>query len=91
MRALLPGITVLLAIIATAAGCGGDGKGGPGPDLPIWVPGDDPEAVGFARISNKKALATGLKYRPVEQTVVDTLAYDTVVVSRTSLIPEVPR
>jgi 2'-hydroxyisoflavone reductase len=52
-----------------------DNGSGPGPDLPIWVPGDDPEGVGFARISNKKAIATGLKYRPVEQTVVDTIAY----------------
>jgi len=48
---------------------------GPGPDLPIWVPGDDPEAVGFARISNAKALATGLTYRPPKDTVADTLAY----------------
>jgi 2'-hydroxyisoflavone reductase len=52
-----------------------DKGSGPGGDLPIWVPSDDPEWVGFARISNAKAVATGLTYRSPHDTVADTLAY----------------
>jgi 2'-hydroxyisoflavone reductase len=48
---------------------------GPGGDLPIWVPSEDPEWVGFARISNAKAVATGLTYRSPTDTVTATLEY----------------
>lgn len=42
-------------------------------DLPYWIPADDPEP-GFYRISNRKALAHGLSYRPLEETVRDGIA-----------------
>ncbi len=46
----------------------------PGGDLPIWVPPEG-ESLGFGQISNAKAIATGLKFRPVRDTVADTLAW----------------
>jgi 2'-hydroxyisoflavone reductase len=43
-------------------------------DLPCWLPakGDD---AGFGRLSAKKALAAGLIYRPIANTVRDTLTW----------------
>ncbi len=43
-------------------------------DLPCWIPAKGDEA-GFGRLSAAKALAAGLAYRPLEQTVRDTLAW----------------
>ena len=43
-------------------------------DMPTWVP-DDEEGVGFSRIDISKAIAAGLKFRPLEETVLDTLAW----------------
>jgi 2'-hydroxyisoflavone reductase len=43
-------------------------------DLPAWAPAEG-DTAGFARVSNAKALAAGLKLRPVLQTVADTLAW----------------
>jgi 2'-hydroxyisoflavone reductase len=43
-------------------------------DMPTWVP-DDEEGVGFSRLDVSKAIAEGLKFRPLEQTVRDTLAW----------------
>ena len=43
-------------------------------DLPCWIPANGDEA-GFGRLSAAKALAAGLAYRPLEQTVRDTLAW----------------
>jgi len=37
-------------------------------DMPNWIPGDDPEP-GFYRLSNEKALAHGLRYRPLLRTI----------------------
>jgi 2'-hydroxyisoflavone reductase len=43
-------------------------------DLPAWIP-DDEEGVGFARIDISKAIQAGLTFRPLEETVRDTLAW----------------
>ena len=42
--------------------------------MPTWIP-DDEEGVGFSRVNVAKAIAAGLKFRPLEQTVRDTLAW----------------
>jgi 2'-hydroxyisoflavone reductase len=47
-------------------------QGGPG--FPIWVPNDE-EGRGMHTWSNAKAIATGLKCRPVEETLKDTLEW----------------
>jgi 2'-hydroxyisoflavone reductase len=43
-------------------------------DLPVWVP-DTPEDAGFSRVNVSKALAAGLTFRPLAETVRDTLAW----------------
>jgi 2'-hydroxyisoflavone reductase len=43
-------------------------------DMPAWVP-DDEEGVGFARVDVTKAIQAGLKFRPLEETVRDTLEW----------------
>ena len=43
-------------------------------DLPVWMPAVGNEA-GFGRVSTQRARAIGLKYRPLETTVADTLTY----------------
>ena len=43
-------------------------------ELPLWLPGS--AHAGRARTDTSKALAAGLAFRPVEETVVDTLAWD---------------
>jgi 2'-hydroxyisoflavone reductase len=39
-------------------------------DVPSWIPADDPEP-GFYRLSNRKAVAAGLRFRPVAETIRD--------------------
>ena len=46
----------------------------PWTELPLWLPGSD--HAGMARADISKALAAGLTFRPVEETVADTLAWD---------------
>jgi 2'-hydroxyisoflavone reductase len=46
----------------------------PWSELPLWLPGA--EYAGMARADISRALAAGLTFRPVEETVVDTLAWD---------------
>ncbi len=46
----------------------------PWTELPLWLPGED--YAGMARADISGALAAGLRFRPVEETVVDTLAWD---------------
>ncbi|MGE5776476.1 MAG: NAD-dependent epimerase/dehydratase family protein [Chloroflexota bacterium] len=46
----------------------------PWSDMPVWVP-DEGETAGFARISVSKAIRAGLKFRPLEETVRDTLEW----------------
>ncbi len=43
-------------------------------DMPTWVP-EDEEGVGFSRVDVSKSIAAGLKFRPLEETVRDTLAW----------------
>ncbi len=43
-------------------------------DMPVWMPAVGSDA-GFGRVSTQRARAIGLKYRPLESTVADTLAY----------------
>jgi 2'-hydroxyisoflavone reductase len=46
----------------------------PWTELPLWLPGD--EYAGMARADISRALAAGLTFRPLEETIVDTLAWD---------------
>jgi 2'-hydroxyisoflavone reductase len=45
----------------------------PWTELPLWVPGD--EGIGFSSVDCRKAQAQGLVYRPLADTVRDTLAW----------------
>lgn len=56
-------------------------------ELPLWLPGDD--YAGMARADTRRAREAGLTFRPLEETVVDTLAWDrTVEGDRPTLKPE---
>ena len=46
---------------------------GPWMELPLWMPG--PEWAGLLQVDISRALAAGLRFRPVEQTADDTLAW----------------
>lgn len=46
----------------------------PWSDLPVWVP-DSPEDAGFSRVSIEKAVSAGLTFRPLEETIQDTLSW----------------
>jgi 2'-hydroxyisoflavone reductase len=46
----------------------------PWQDMPAWIPAQG-EYAGFGRISSARAQAAGLKYRPLRDTVRDTLGY----------------
>jgi 2'-hydroxyisoflavone reductase len=43
-------------------------------DMPTWVP-DDEEGIGLSRVDVSKAIAAGLQFRPLEETVRDTLEW----------------
>jgi 2'-hydroxyisoflavone reductase len=43
-------------------------------DMPTWLPGTG-ETAGFSRISNARAVAAGLMFRPLATTAADTLAW----------------
>jgi len=43
-------------------------------DMPVWVP-DNEENSGFSRFDILKAIKDGLKFRPLEDTVRDTIAW----------------
>jgi 2'-hydroxyisoflavone reductase len=47
---------------------------GPWMEMPLWIPpvGD---SAGFSRVNNQKAISVGLKFRPLGDTVRDTLAW----------------
>lgn len=47
----------------------------PWTDLPLWVPASNPAFTGFYNININKALKAGLSFRPLAQTVNDTLAW----------------
>jgi len=42
-------------------------------EMPLWIPESDPEAGGFFAISNARAMAAGLRFRALEDTVRATL------------------
>jgi 2'-hydroxyisoflavone reductase len=44
--------------------------------LPLWIPQSDPDTAGFSRMSNARAVAAGLRFRPLADIVRDTLAWD---------------
>ena len=46
----------------------------PWTELPLWLPGD--EYAGMARSDTRRARGAGLTFRPLEETVADTLAWD---------------
>jgi len=43
-------------------------------DMPVWVP-DNEENAGFSRVDISKGIKAGMKFRPLEDTVRDTLAW----------------
>lgn len=43
-------------------------------DMPAWLPGSG-ETAGFSRVSNARAVAAGLTFRPLATTAADTLAW----------------
>jgi 2'-hydroxyisoflavone reductase len=42
-------------------------------DMPLWIPESDPSSAGFFAFDNRKAIAAGLTFRPLENTVAATL------------------
>jgi 2'-hydroxyisoflavone reductase len=46
-------------------------------ELPLWLPGDD--YAGMSQADTRRALDAGLTFRPLEETVLDTLAWDSTV------------
>ncbi len=55
----------------------------PWSELPLWIPESDPSMAGFNHVSIARALATGLTFRPLADTVRDTLAWDAMRLSDT--------
>jgi 2'-hydroxyisoflavone reductase len=59
-------------------------------ELPLWLP--DADYAGMARADISRAVESGLRFRPLEETVADTLAWDrTVPGGRPTLSPEKER
>ena len=50
-------------------------KVAPWSDLPLWIPESDPDSVGFSTTNCEKALAHGLRFRALDDTLRDTLAW----------------
>jgi 2'-hydroxyisoflavone reductase len=48
----------------------------PWSELPLWIPESDPDMLGFSDVSCAKAIAAGLAFRDLAETVRDTLAWD---------------
>ena len=48
----------------------------PWSELPIWVPAEDPDNAGFDSVDCAKAIGAGLRFRPLAETIRDTLAWD---------------
>lgn len=47
----------------------------PWSDMPVWIPESEPGMEGFSRVDVSKAIQAGLKFRPLEETVRDTIAW----------------
>jgi 2'-hydroxyisoflavone reductase len=45
-------------------------------ELPLWIPENDKESGGLFLGDNKKAIAAGLTYRPILDTIKETLEWD---------------
>ncbi len=45
-------------------------------ELPLWIPENDEESGGLFLADNQKAIATGLTYRPILDTIKETLEWD---------------
>lgn len=45
----------------------------PWADMPVWVPSKEPSMAGFSRVSNARALAKGLTFRPLAETAMATI------------------
>ncbi len=48
----------------------------PWSEMPLFVPESDPDAIGMESVSIAKALGAGLRFRPLRETVRDTLAWE---------------
>ncbi|GAB4581007.1 MAG: SDR family oxidoreductase [Anaerolineales bacterium] len=46
-------------------------------EMPLWIPESEPDFAGFSAISCAKAISDGLTFRPLHETVRDTLAWAT--------------
>lgn len=44
-------------------------------DMPLWLPESDPANAGFMAANCRRAIARGLAFRPIGETVADTLAW----------------
>ena len=44
-------------------------------ELPFWIPASDPESAGFMEFSSARAIARGLRFRTLGETVDDTAAW----------------
>jgi 2'-hydroxyisoflavone reductase len=49
---------------------------GPWMEMPLWIPESDPESAGFFAFDSRKAIAQGLRFRPLEETVRATLEWE---------------
>lgn len=47
----------------------------PWSEIPVWIPSSDPEAEGFASVDAGRAIEAGLSFRPLNQTIADTLEW----------------
>ena len=52
-----------------------DREVGPWMELPLWIPESDPELAHMQEADVSRAVAAGLRFRPLEETVRDTLAW----------------
>jgi 2'-hydroxyisoflavone reductase len=48
----------------------------PWSQIPLWVPAEDPDNAGFDAVNCAKAIGAGLRFRPLAETIRDTLAWD---------------
>jgi 2'-hydroxyisoflavone reductase len=52
-----------------------DQKVEPWSDMPLWIPKSDPDGAGFAAVDGGRAMETGLSFRPLPETIGDTLEW----------------
>ncbi len=49
---------------------------GPWMDMPLWIPPSDTSMAGFSAANCQQAIAAGLRFRPMAETIRDTLAWE---------------